>query len=78
MGKLSLFSIASHDQKIKLANNIFRETHLENKVIYEKDNISNCVYVLKDGGINIKRWKSSNKSRQRRMLWSFRSFIKYQ
>lgn len=55
MGKLSLFSIASHDQKIKLANNIFRETHLENKVIYEKDNISNCVYVLKDGGINIKK-----------------------
>lgn len=29
MGKLSLFSIASHDQKIKLTNNVYRETHLE-------------------------------------------------
>jgi len=55
MGKLSLFSIASHDQKVKLTNNIYRETHLENKVIYQKDNVSNCIYVLKDGGINLKK-----------------------
>ena len=55
MGKLSLFSIASHDQKVKLANNVFRETHLEKRAIYDKDDVSNCVYVLKDGGINIKK-----------------------
>ena len=55
MGKLSLFSILSKDQKIKLANNLFRETHLENKIVYTKDNVSNCIYVLKDGGINIKK-----------------------
>ena len=55
MGKLSLFSIASHDQKIKLTNNVYRETHLEKRVIYDKDDVSNCVYVLKDGGINIKK-----------------------
>ena len=51
--KLPIFGIASHDQKIKLANNIYRETHLENKKIYEKGNISNCIYILKDGSINL-------------------------
>ena len=55
MGKLSLFSIASHDQKVKLTNNVYRETHLEKRVIYDKDDVSNCVYVLKDGCINIKK-----------------------
>ena len=55
MGKLSLFSIASHDQKVKLANNVYRETHLEKRVVYNKNDVSNCVYVLKDGGINIKK-----------------------
>ena len=55
IGKIALFSIASHDQKIKLANNIYRETHLENKSIFDKGNISNCIYILKDGGINLKK-----------------------
>ena len=55
IGKLSLFSVASHDQKIKLSNNIYRETHLENKTIFEKGNISNCIYILKDGNINLKK-----------------------
>ena len=55
IGKLPIFGIASHDQKIKLANNIYRETHLENKKIYEKGNISNCIYILKDGSINLQR-----------------------
>ena len=53
--KIPLFSITSHDQKIKIANNIYRETHLENKTIFEKGNISNCIYILKDGGINLKK-----------------------
>ena len=35
IGKLPIFGIASQDQKIKLANNIYRETHLEDKTIYE-------------------------------------------
>ena len=68
MEKLSLFSIASYDQKIKLSNNIFRESHLENRVIYQPDNISNCIYVLKDEGINKKRWKSNCISIQKRVL----------
>ena len=55
MGKLSLFSVASHDQKIKLSNNIYRQTHLENKTIFEKGNVSNCIYILKDGNINLKK-----------------------
>ena len=55
IGKISLFSISSHDQRIKLANNIYRETHLENKTIFEKGNVSNCIYILKDGSINLKK-----------------------
>ena len=55
IGKLPIFGIASHDQKIKLANNIYRETHLEDKTIYEKGRISNCIYILKDGSINIQK-----------------------
>ena len=55
MGKLSLFSIMSHDQKKKLANGIYRETHLENNSIYDKEDLSNCLYVLKDGGINLQK-----------------------
>ena len=53
ISKLPIFDIATNDQKIKLANNIYRETHLENKAIYEKGNISNCIYILKDGSINL-------------------------
>ena len=55
IGKLALFSIASHDQRIKLANNIYRETHLENKCIFDKGNIANCIYILKDGSIALKK-----------------------
>ena len=55
INKLPIFGIASHDQKIKLANNIYRETHLENKFIYEKGNMSNCIYILKDGSINLQK-----------------------
>ena len=55
IGKLPIFGIASHDQKIKLANNIYRETHLEDKTIYEKGRISNCIYILKDGSINLQK-----------------------
>jgi len=55
IGKLSIFSIASHDQKIKLSNNIYRETHLENTIIFKSGNVSNCLYVLKDGNISLKK-----------------------
>ena len=55
INKLTIFGIASHDQKIKIANNIYRETHLEDKVIYEKGRMSNCIYILKDGSVNLKK-----------------------
>ena len=54
-GKIPLFSIASQDQKTKIINNIYRETHLENRIVYEKSNISNCIYILKDGSIDLKK-----------------------
>ena len=55
INKLSLFSVLSNDQKSKLSNNIYRETHLERKTIFDKGNISNCIYVLKDGNIQLKK-----------------------
>ena len=55
IGKLPIFGIASQDQKIKLANNIYRETHLEDKTIYEKGRMSNCIYILKDGSVHLKK-----------------------
>ena len=55
IGKLPIFSITSHDQKIKLANNIYRQTHLENKPIFNKDSLSNCIYILKDGSIDLSK-----------------------
>ena len=48
INKLAIFGIASTDQKIRLANNIYRETHLEDKTIYDKGKLSNCIYILKD------------------------------
>ena len=55
INKLPLFSVLSNDQKSKLSNNIYRETHLEKKTIFDNGNISNCVYVLKDGNIQLKK-----------------------
>ena len=48
INKLPIFGIASHDQKIKIANNIYRETHLENKTIYEKGLLTIPVFWLKN------------------------------
>ena len=53
--KMSLFSIVNNDQKMQIANNIYREAHVDNKPIYEKGNISSCIYIIKDGGINLKK-----------------------
>ena len=55
INKLPIFAITSHDQKIKLANNIYRQTHLENKTIFNKGSISNCIYILKDGSIDLSK-----------------------
>ena len=55
IGKLDIFSIATHDQKIKMANNLYRETHLENQPIYKKGDVTDCIYILKDGGIDLKK-----------------------
>ena len=55
INKLPLFSVLSNDQKSKLSNNIYRETHLEKRTIFDNGNISNCVYVLKDGNIQLKK-----------------------
>ena len=54
-GRIPLFSTISQDQRIKLINNAYRETYLENHLIYDKGNASNCLYVLKDGGVNLKK-----------------------
>ena len=54
-GKILLLSIATQEQKIKLINNSYRQTYLENLSIYKNNDISNCIYLLKDGSIDLKK-----------------------
>ena len=54
-GKVPLLSIATQEQKIKLINNTYRQTYLENLSVYEKNDISNSIYFLKDGLIDLKK-----------------------
>ena len=54
-GKFPLLSIATQEQKIKLINNSYRQTYLENLSVYEKNDISNSIYFIKDGSIDIKK-----------------------
>ena len=51
---LPIFSILTHAQKTKIINNIFRETRYANQPIYNIDDVSNAIYVVKDGKVAIK------------------------
>jgi cGMP-dependent protein kinase len=65
INKIPLFTVLSNDQKTKLGNNLYRETHFENKTIFGKGNISNCIYILKDGNITLKKDGKQIKSLQK-------------
>ena len=51
---LPLFKILNRGQKAKIVNDIYRETHLPGRPIYIPGQISNCIYIVKDGIVNIK------------------------
>ena len=55
VGKLQILSVASNDQKNKLINGIYKESPVSNKNIYEKGNVSHCLYLVKDGSVTLKK-----------------------
>ena len=55
INNIELFSVINNEQKNKLISNIYRETHITGKSIYEKNSVSNCIYIMKDGTINLKK-----------------------
>ncbi len=46
---LPLFQILPGDSKTKIINDLYRETHLSGSVIFSKDEVSDCIYIIKDG-----------------------------
>ena len=58
VNNLALFQILNMGQKAKIVNLLYRETHLPGRLIYSKDDISNCMYIVKDGIVNIKDGKN--------------------
>ena len=54
VNNLALFQILNMGQKAKIVNVLYRETHLPGKKIYSKDDLSSCIYIVKDGIVDIK------------------------
>ena len=55
INKFQTFSVINPNQKTKLVNNVYKESLTNNKPIYEKGDISNNLYILKDGSVTIKK-----------------------
>ena len=55
VNNMPLFAVINNEQKNKVIGNIYRETHLANKPIYTKNNVSNCIYIMRDGTVNLKK-----------------------
>jgi len=51
---LPLFKILNRGKRAKIVNDLYRETHLPGRPIYSPGQISNCIYIVKDGVVNIK------------------------
>ena len=54
VNNLPLFQIISMGERAKIIKDIYRETHIPGRPIYSKDEISNCIYIIKDGIVDIK------------------------
>ena len=54
VNNLPLFQILPGDIRTKIINNLYRETHIPGKPIFSKDEVSNCLYIIKDGEVEIK------------------------
>ena len=55
ISKFHILSVASNDQKNKLINGIYKESPPNNKNIYDKGDVSHCLYLLKDGSVTLKK-----------------------
>ena len=55
ISKFQILSFLSNDQKNKLINGIYKESISNIKNIYEKGNVSHCLYLVKDGSITLKK-----------------------
>ena len=62
IGKFQILSVASNDQRNKLINGVYKESPLNNKNIYEKGDVSHCLYLLKDGSVTLKKDGKTMKS----------------
>ena len=57
VNSLPLFQILPGDKRTKIVNDLYRETHLPGRPIFSKDEVSNCLYIIKDGIVEIKDGK---------------------
>ena len=57
VNSLPLFKILPGDKRTKIVNDLYRETHLPGRPIFSKDEVSNCLYIIKDGIVEIKDGK---------------------
>ena len=55
MSKIQSFSVISPNQRTKILNNIYRQSYTTNKPLYEKGDVTNCLYILKDGSVTLKK-----------------------
>jgi CRP-like cAMP-binding protein len=54
VNNLPLFQILPGDKRTKIVNVLYRETHIPGRPIFSQDEISYCVYIIKDGIVEIK------------------------
>ena len=54
VNNLPLFQILPGDKRTKIVNDLYRETHIPGRPIFSKDEISYCIYIIKDGVVEIK------------------------
>ena len=54
VNNLPLFQILPVDKRTKIINDLYRETHVPGRPIYSKDEVSYCIYIIKDGVVEIK------------------------
>jgi CRP-like cAMP-binding protein len=54
VNNLPLFQILPGDKRAKIINDLYRETHIPGRPIYSKDEVSYCIYIIKDGTVEIK------------------------
>ena len=54
VNNLPLFKVIDLGEKSKIIKDFYRETHIPGRPIYIKGQISNCIYIVKDGLVDIK------------------------